>query len=50
MYVMVESTLLFDDIGVVPDLLQLSLAQFKGQVCGQESGEGDSSRDKAIHP
>ena len=38
MYVMIESTLWFDDVRVVPGLL---LVQFKGHTCGQDSGAGD---------
>jgi len=35
-YVMIESTLWFDDVGVAPGLLPL-----KGHVCGQSNGAGD---------
>ena len=37
MYVMIESTLWFDDVGIVPGLLW----RFKGHVCSQQSGVGD---------
>ena len=39
-YVMIESTLRFDDVEVIPGLLPL-LGRFKGHVCGQENGAGD---------
>jgi len=38
---MIESTLQFDDIEVVPGLPPL-LWWFKGDICGQENGVGDS--------
>ena len=37
---MIESTLWFDDVEVIPGLLPFS-GQFKGHVCGQENGAGD---------
>ena len=39
-YVMIESTLRFDDVEDIPGLLPLS-GRFKGHACGQENGAGD---------
>ena len=40
MYVMVESTLPFDNVEVIPAFSCFS-GWFRGHVCGQENGAGD---------
>ena len=39
-YVMIKSTLWFEDVEVIPGLLPL-LWVVQGHVCGQENGAGD---------
>jgi len=39
-YVMIDSTLRYDDVEDIPGLLCF-FGQFKGHVCGQENGVGD---------
>jgi len=41
MYIMIKTTLWFDDVGDVSSLLQLYLVWLKGHTCSQESGAGD---------
>jgi len=45
--IMIESTLQFDGVEFVPDLPPL-LWWFKGDVCGQENGAGDSLETRLL--